>query len=66
MPVRIVGMIGVTPPSNDTTLHVIEGGLSSSYLTQFWTAYRHPWFVLAIPRCGFEGGKELHAFACFL
>ena len=28
MPVRIIGMIGVTPPSSDATLHVIEGGLS--------------------------------------
>src|SRR5712671_1770072 len=26
MPVRIVGMIGVTPPASDATLHVIEGG----------------------------------------
>jgi hypothetical protein len=35
MPVRIVGMIGVTPPRSDAALHVIEGGLSPSYLTQF-------------------------------
>ena len=28
MPVRIVGMIGVSPPQSDATLHVIEGGLS--------------------------------------
>ena len=33
MPVRIVGIIGVTPPSNDTTLYIIEGGLSPSDLT---------------------------------
>ena len=39
MPVRIIGMIGVTPPSNDATLHVIEGGLSPSYLTQFARAH---------------------------
>ena len=30
MPVRIVGMIGVTPPRSDAALHVIEGGLSPS------------------------------------
>jgi len=30
MPVRMVGMIGVTPPNNDTRLHIIEGGLSSA------------------------------------
>ena len=29
MPVRIIGMIGVTPPSSDAALHVIEGGLST-------------------------------------
>ena len=34
MPVRIIGMIGVTPPSSDATLHVIEGGLSTDYLTE--------------------------------
>jgi hypothetical protein len=39
MPVRIVGMIGVTPPRSDAALHVIEGGLSPSYLTQFARAH---------------------------
>src|SRR5580700_11441109 len=34
MPVRIVGMIGVTPPGSDATLHVIEGGLSPGYVTE--------------------------------
>src|SRR6202167_5776034 len=33
MPVRIIGMIGVTPPTSDATLHVIEGGLSPDYVT---------------------------------
>ena len=27
MPMKIIGMIGVTPPRSDATLHVIEGGL---------------------------------------
>jgi hypothetical protein len=27
-------MIGVTPPSNGTTLHVIEGGLFPSYMSR--------------------------------
>jgi hypothetical protein len=26
MPVRIIGMIGVAPPTGDASLHVIEGG----------------------------------------
>ena len=48
MPVRIVGMIGVTPPSNDATLHVIEGGLSPSYLMQFARAHDEAGFDLAL------------------
>src|ERR1700732_2595814 len=48
MPVRIVGMIGVTPPSNDTTLHVIEGGLSPIFLPQFSRAHDEARFDLAL------------------
>jgi alkanesulfonate monooxygenase len=48
MPVRIVGMIGVTPPSGDATLHVIEGDLSPSYLTQFARAHDEAGFDLAL------------------
>jgi hypothetical protein len=47
MPVRIVGMIGVTPPRSDAALHVIEGGLSPSYLTQFARAHDDAGFDLA-------------------
>ena len=39
MPVRIIGMIGVTPPSSNASLHVIEGGLSPAYLTEFARAH---------------------------
>jgi alkanesulfonate monooxygenase len=48
MPVRIVGMIGVTPPSSDTALHVIEGGLSPGYLTQFARAHDDAGFDLVL------------------
>jgi alkanesulfonate monooxygenase len=48
MPVRIVGMIGVTPPSGDATLHVIEGGLSPDYLIQFARAHEDAGFDLAL------------------
>src|SRR5580700_4831719 len=34
MPIKIIGMIGVTPPRSDATLHVIEGGLSPGYVTE--------------------------------
>ena len=48
MPVRIVGMIGVTPPSSDAALHVIEGGLSTNYLTQYARAHDEAGFDLAL------------------
>lgn len=48
MPVRIIGMIGVTPPSSDATLHVIEGGLSPSYVTQAARAHEAAGFDLVL------------------
>jgi len=48
MPVRIIGMIGVTPPTSDAALHVIEGGLSTSYLTQYARAHDEAGFDLAL------------------
>src|SRR5271166_4949295 len=48
MPVRIIGMIGVAPPSGEATLHVIEGGLSPGYLTQFSRAHDDAGFDLAL------------------
>src|ERR1043166_1224393 len=48
MPVRIVGMIGVTPPSGEATLHVLEGGLSPSSLTQCARAHDEAGFDLAL------------------
>jgi alkanesulfonate monooxygenase len=41
-------MIGVTPPSSDAALHVIEGGLSTSYLTQYARAHDDAGFDLAL------------------
>jgi alkanesulfonate monooxygenase len=48
MPVRIVGMIGVTPPSSDAALHVIEGSLSPDYLVQYARAHDEAGFDLAL------------------
>ena len=48
MPVRIIGMIGVTPPSSDATLHVIEGGLSPNYVAEFARAHDEAGFDLAL------------------
>ena len=48
MPARIIGMIGVNPPSNAATLHVIEGGLSPGYVTEFARAHDEAGFDLAL------------------
>jgi alkanesulfonate monooxygenase len=48
MPVRIIGMIGVTPPTSDAALHVIEGGLNPGYLTQYARAHDDAGFDLAL------------------
>src|SRR5262245_65516216 len=48
MPVRIIGMIGVTPPSSNASLHVIEGGISPAYLTQFARAHDAAGFDMAL------------------
>ena len=48
MPVRVVGMIGTTPPAGDATLHVLEGGLSPDYVTQFARAHDQAGFDLAL------------------
>ena len=48
MSIRIIGMIGVTPPSSDATLHVIEGGLSPSYVTEAARAHDEAGFDLVL------------------
>jgi alkanesulfonate monooxygenase len=48
MPVRIIGMIGVTPPSSDATLHVIEGGLSPGYVAEAARAHEASGFDLVL------------------
>src|SRR5579863_1448865 len=48
MPVRIIGMIGVTPPNSDATLHVIEGGLSPNYVVEAARAHEASGFDLVL------------------
>lgn len=43
MPVRLTGMIGVTPPAG-TSLHVIRGAMSRDYLTEFTRAHEDAGF----------------------
>ncbi len=48
MAVRIIGMIGVTPPQSDATLHVIEGGLSPHYVVEAARAHEASGFDLVL------------------
>src|ERR1700730_10117820 len=51
MPIKIIGMIGVTPPRSDATLHVIEGGLSPDYVVQAARAHEASGFDLVLVGC---------------
>ncbi|MBX3498358.1 MAG: LLM class flavin-dependent oxidoreductase [Alphaproteobacteria bacterium] len=48
MPVRVIGMIGVTPPGGSASLHVIKGGISPAYLRDFARAHDDAGFDLAL------------------
>src|SRR6267154_1241899 len=48
MPVRVIGMIGVAPPSGKATVHVIKGGISTAYLRAFAQAHETAGFDLAL------------------
>jgi alkanesulfonate monooxygenase len=48
MPMRVIGMIGVTPPKSDATLHVIEGGLSPGYVADAARAHETSGFDLVL------------------
>src|ERR1700683_793649 len=45
---RVIGMIGVTPPTSDATLHVIEGGLSPPYVAEAARAHEKSGFDLVL------------------
>ena len=48
MPVQVIGMIGVAPPADDATVHIIDGGLSADYLVEFSRAHDEAGFDLAL------------------
>lgn len=35
MPINILGMIGVSAPANDATVHIVGGGIDAQYITNF-------------------------------
>lgn len=48
MSVKVIGMIGVAPPADDATVHIIDGGLSADYLVRFSQAHDNAGFDLAL------------------
>src|SRR5262249_54344502 len=48
MPVRVVGMIGVTPPHKEATLLVIEGNISPAFVAEFAQAHEAAGFDMAL------------------
>jgi alkanesulfonate monooxygenase len=48
VPMRVIGMIGVTPPKSAATLHVIEGGLSPNYVAEAARAHEASGFDLVL------------------
>ncbi|WP_420626670.1 LLM class flavin-dependent oxidoreductase [Candidatus Poriferisodalis sp.] len=48
MPLSVIGMIGVSPPKDDSTVHVIEGGLSRQFLEDFSRAHDEAGFDLVL------------------
>src|SRR5205823_5846968 len=48
MPMRVIGMIGATPPQSAATLHVIEGGLSPNYVAEAARAHENSSFDLVL------------------
>ena len=48
MPVRIIGMIGVTPPAHSATLLVIEGAISPSFIVNFAQAHEAAGFDMVL------------------
>ena len=48
MPVRIVGMIGITPPASDAQLIIIEGALSPDYVVESARAHEAAGYDMAL------------------
>ena len=44
MPINILGMIGVTPPASDSTVHIVGGGIDAQYITAFTQAHEQSGF----------------------
>jgi alkanesulfonate monooxygenase len=48
MPVRVVGMIGVTPPTKSASLLIIEGGIDPDYVVSAAQAHEAAGYDMAL------------------
>ena len=48
MPVRIIGMIGVTPPTKPASLLIIEGGIDPAYVVASAKAHEDAGYDMAL------------------
>ena len=48
MPINILGMIGVAPPTSSSTVHVIGGGVDAGYIARFTRAHEDAGFDAAL------------------
>ena len=44
MPINILGMIGVAPPDDAATVHIIGGGIDRDYIVRFSQAHERSGF----------------------
>lgn len=44
MPINILGMIGVSAPKTDSTVHIVGGGIDARYITEFSRAHEDAGF----------------------
>ena len=44
MPINILGMIGVAPPDDGATVHIIGGGIDRDYIVRFSQAHERSGF----------------------
>ena len=44
MPINILGMIGVAPPSSTSTVHIVGGGIDAGYIADFARAHEDAGF----------------------
>ena len=58
MPARIIGMIGVTPPKQESTLLVIEGEISPPFVVEFAQAHEAAGFDMALVGASGRGERE--------